>query len=145
VHVSYELRALAGRYELVARAASEAGTAAVELPQGYGLMPITSGVSGRLGGGGVKPFGDVFWFLSGAIGAAWRRRPTSPRRTSSRFVRRLERAADLGQNSLAHGQDGPKGQPLSRIVSPTLLGPGHRMAERLARDPNRIGEPLPVG
>ena len=46
----------------------------MELPQGYGLLPITSGVSGRLGGGGgVKPFGDVFWFLSGVIEALARR------------------------------------------------------------------------
>jgi hypothetical protein len=29
-------------------------------------------------------------------------------RTSPRFVRGLERAADLGQHSLAHRQDGPE-------------------------------------
>ena len=45
----------------------------VELPQGYGLLPITSEVSGRLGGADVKPFGDVFWFLSGGIEALARR------------------------------------------------------------------------
>jgi hypothetical protein len=41
--VSYELRALAGLHEVAARAAAEAGIAAVELPQGYGLVPIDLG------------------------------------------------------------------------------------------------------
>ena len=62
-----------------------------------------------------------------------------------RFVRLFERAADLGQNPLAHGQDGPESEPLGRIVSPSLLGPGYRLAERLARDAYRIEESLPVG
>ena len=45
------------------------------------------------------------------LSAAGGRRLTSTKRTSSRFVRRLERAIDLGQNPVAHGQDGPEGQP----------------------------------
>src|ERR1700691_2008277 len=64
--------------------------------------------------------------------------------SSGRFVRRLERAADLGQNPLAHGQDGPEGQPLRRIVSPPPLCPGHRLAECVLRDANRLRESLPV-
>ncbi len=49
-------------------------------------------------------------------------------RTSSRFVGRLEWTADLGQNPLAHGQDGPEGQPLTRLVSPAHLGLGYGLA-----------------
>jgi hypothetical protein len=56
-HVSYELRALAGRYEITAQAASGAGSTVVELPQGYGLLPFTSKVFDRLGDGDVRPFG----------------------------------------------------------------------------------------
>jgi hypothetical protein len=71
--VSYELRALAGLHEVAAHAADEAGIAEVELPQGYGLVPITPHVFGRLGGGTGKPFGDTFWFLSSGIEALARR------------------------------------------------------------------------
>jgi len=67
--MSYELRALAGLYQVTAQAAAEAGIAAVELPQGYGLVPITSQVCDRLGGGTAKPFGDTFWFLSSGVEA----------------------------------------------------------------------------
>jgi len=73
VHVSYELRALAGRHEVLALAASEAGAALVRLPQGCALLPVTGEVFDQLGGGAVKPFGDVFWFLSGGIDALARR------------------------------------------------------------------------
>jgi hypothetical protein len=48
--VSYELRALAGRHEVAAQAAGQAGIAAVELSQGYGLVLITPAVFDRLGG-----------------------------------------------------------------------------------------------
>lgn len=71
--VSYELRALAGLHEVAACAADEAGVAEVELPQGYGLVPITPHVFDRLGGGTSKPFGATFWFLSSGIEALARR------------------------------------------------------------------------
>jgi hypothetical protein len=71
--VSYELRALVALHAVTAQAAGEAGIAAVELPQGYGLLPITQEVSGRLGGGAGKPFGDAFWFLSPGVEALGRR------------------------------------------------------------------------
>ena len=67
--VSYELRALAGLHAVAAHAAVEAGIAEVELPQGYGLVPITPHVFDRLGGGPGKPFGDTLWFLSAGIEA----------------------------------------------------------------------------
>jgi hypothetical protein len=65
--VSYELRALAGLYQVAAQAAGEARIAVAELPQGYGLVPITPQVFDRLGGGTVRPFGDTFWFLSSGV------------------------------------------------------------------------------
>lgn len=65
--MSYELCALVGRHELVARAASEAGAVAIGLPQGFGLLPVTDEVFDYLGDGAVKPFRDVFWFLSGGV------------------------------------------------------------------------------
>ena len=71
--MSYELRALIGLYEVAARAAGEAGIAVVELPQGYGLVPITPEVIDRLGGGAAKPFSDAFWFLSSAVEALARK------------------------------------------------------------------------
>jgi hypothetical protein len=71
--VSYELRALAGLYQVAAEAAGMAGTAVVELPQGYGLVPITPEVFDRLGGGTAKPFGDTFWFLSSGVEALARK------------------------------------------------------------------------
>jgi hypothetical protein len=71
--VSYELRALAGRYEIAAQAAREARSTAVELPQGFGLLPITSHMPERLGGDGAWPFGEVFWFLSAGVEALARR------------------------------------------------------------------------
>jgi hypothetical protein len=73
VNVSYELSALAGKYQVAARAAAKAGIAAVKLPQGYGLVPITPQVFDRLGGGTAKPFGDTFWFLSSGIAALARK------------------------------------------------------------------------
>lgn len=73
IRVSYELRALAGLREVAAQAAEEAGAAAVELPQGYALVPITARVFDRLGGGQGKPFGDTFLFLSSSIEALARR------------------------------------------------------------------------
>ena len=65
----YELRALAGRYEITAQAAREARSDAVEVPQGYGLLPITSQVLEQLGGDDVRPFGDVFRFLPAGVDA----------------------------------------------------------------------------
>lgn len=65
--MSYELRALAGLYQVAAQTAGEAGIAVVELPQGYGLVPITPQVFDRLGGGTARPFGDTFWFLSSGV------------------------------------------------------------------------------
>jgi hypothetical protein len=73
VPVSYELRALAGRYEITAQVARETRSTAVELPQGYGLLPITSHVLDHLGGDDAGPFGDVFWFLSSGVDALARR------------------------------------------------------------------------
>jgi hypothetical protein len=70
--VSYELRALAGRYEITAQAARETRSTAVELPQRYGLLPITSQVLDHLGGD-AAPFGDVFWFLSSGVDSLARR------------------------------------------------------------------------
>ncbi len=71
--MSYELRALAGRHEVAAQAAGQAGIAAVELSQGFGLVLITPAVFDRLGGGTDKPFGGTFWFLSAGIAALARR------------------------------------------------------------------------
>jgi hypothetical protein len=71
--VSYELRALAGRYEITTQAARGARSAAVELPQGYGLLPVTSQLLDQLGGDGVRPFGEAFWFLSSGLDALARR------------------------------------------------------------------------
>jgi hypothetical protein len=71
--VSYELRALAALHEAAAVAAAQAGIAEIELPQGYGLVPITPAVFDRLGGGASKPFGGTFWFLSAGIEALLRR------------------------------------------------------------------------
>jgi hypothetical protein len=70
--VSYELCALAGPHEVAAEAAGQAGAAEVELPQGYGLVPITPAVADRLGGTG-RPFGDTFLFLSAGLAALARR------------------------------------------------------------------------
>jgi hypothetical protein len=71
--VSYELRALAGRYEITAQAARGARSTAAKLPQGYGLLPITSPVLDHLGDNDVWPFGEVFWFLSSGLDALARR------------------------------------------------------------------------
>ena len=71
--MSYELRALVGLYRVAALAAMEATTAAVELPQGYGLVPVTSQVLDRLGGVMAGPLGDAFWFLSPAVEALARK------------------------------------------------------------------------
>ena len=73
VLVSYELRALVGRHPVVVSMSGRAAVSAVELPQGYGLLPITDDVYERLGGGDGKPFGDAVWFLSPAIEALGRR------------------------------------------------------------------------
>lgn len=115
-------------------------------------------LSGRFAGAGRKLIVAMASELPGAsdswwvpVGMAWGAvRPRAdgrhlPGGTSRRFVRRVERAADLGQDPLVHGQDGPEGQPLSRIVSPALLCPGHRLAGRLAGQADRVEEPLPVG
>jgi hypothetical protein len=45
----------------------------VALPQGYGLLPITSHVLDDLGGNDVGPFGEVFRFLSPGVDALARR------------------------------------------------------------------------
>lgn len=71
--MSYELRALAGRYEVTAQAARAARSTAVELPQGYGLLPVTNDMLERLGGDDVWPFGEVFRFLSAGVEALARR------------------------------------------------------------------------
>lgn len=71
--MSYELRALAGPYHAAAQAAGEAGITVVELPQGYGLVPITPGVFDHLGGSTAEPFGDTFCLLSSGIEAVARR------------------------------------------------------------------------
>lgn len=63
----YELHALAGLYRVAAQAAGEAGIAVVELPQGYGLVPITAELFDTLGGCTAKPFGDTFCFLSSGV------------------------------------------------------------------------------
>jgi hypothetical protein len=73
IGVSYELCGLAGLREVAAQAADEAGVTAVELPQGYALVPITPQVVDRFGGGEGKPFGDAFWFLSSSVEALARR------------------------------------------------------------------------
>lgn len=65
--VSYELRALVGRREITAQAAREARGTAVELPQGYGLLPITTQVIERLGGEDPRPFRKNFLFLSAGV------------------------------------------------------------------------------
>jgi hypothetical protein len=71
--VSYELRALAGEYELAAEAARGTPSTGVELPQGYGLLPVTDHMLDHLGGDAAGPFGDVFWFLSSGVDALARR------------------------------------------------------------------------
>ena len=71
--MSYELQALAGRYEISAQAARGARSTAVELPQGYGLLPITSHVLDHLGGEDAGPFGGIFGFLSSGVNALARR------------------------------------------------------------------------
>jgi hypothetical protein len=71
--VSYELRALAGRYEITAQAAREVRSTAVELPQGFGLLPIPNHMPERLDGDGTWPFGEVFWFLSVGVETLARR------------------------------------------------------------------------
>ena len=71
--MSYELRALAGLHEVAAQAAGEAGVTAVELPQGYALVPVTPRVFDGLGGAGSSPFGDTFRFLSSGLEALARR------------------------------------------------------------------------
>ena len=45
----------------------------MELPQGYGLLPITSHMLERLGGDGTWPIGEVFGFLSAGVEALARR------------------------------------------------------------------------
>jgi len=64
---------LAGLHEVAAQAADEAGVTAVELPQGYALVPITPQALDRLGGREGRPFGDTFWFLSSGVEALARR------------------------------------------------------------------------
>jgi hypothetical protein len=71
--VSYQLRALAGRYEITAQAAREARGVAVELRQGYGLLPVTNHMLERLDGDGAWPFSEDFWFLSPGLEALARR------------------------------------------------------------------------
>ena len=58
--MSYELRALVSRYDVADRAARAVGCDVVRMPQGYGLVRVTSDVFDRLGGGEVRPFGDAF-------------------------------------------------------------------------------------
>ena len=65
--MSYELCALAGLYQVAAQAADQAGAPVVELPQGYGLVPITPQVLDRLSGGTAPPFGNTFRFLSPGV------------------------------------------------------------------------------
>lgn len=71
--VSYELRALAARHEVTAQAARESCSTAVELPQGYGLLPITSHMLERLDGDDGWRFGEIFSFLSAGVEAVARR------------------------------------------------------------------------
>jgi hypothetical protein len=63
----YELHALVGLHQVAAQAADEAGIAVVELPQGYGLVPITAEVFDALGGGPAKPIGNAFRLLSSGV------------------------------------------------------------------------------
>lgn len=57
----------ANRREIAAQAAREARGTAVELPQGYGLLPITTAVIERLGGEEPRPFGKNFLSLSAGV------------------------------------------------------------------------------
>jgi hypothetical protein len=69
VHVSYQLCALAGHYEVVARAADAAGWTFAELPQGYGLLPVTRQLFDKLGHAQARPFSDTFRHLSAGLEA----------------------------------------------------------------------------
>jgi hypothetical protein len=73
VRVGYGLQALVGRHEIALQGASAAGSRVIALPQGLGLVPVTSAVRGRLGQGDVTPFGPPFWSLTGGVEALARR------------------------------------------------------------------------
>ena len=83
---------------------------------------------------------------AGLIGGQARSGPSIQiRRPLTHVVRGLEWAADFGQNPLAHGQDGPEGQPLRRIVRHRRWARDHRLAEGLARKRRMsISKLLPV-
>jgi hypothetical protein len=70
--MAYELCALAGPRAVAARPASEAGVAAIGLPQGFALVPVTSAALVRLAGTG-PPAGDAPWFAATGIEALPRR------------------------------------------------------------------------
>ena len=58
---------------------------------------------------------------------------------------RVERAADLGHDPLAHRQRHPEGEPLSGVAAPSFLYPGERAAEGVVCGVNRLGQKLAVG
>lgn len=70
--MSYELSALVGPYQAAAEAAREAGTSAVELPQGYSLVAITRQVLDHVSSLAAKPFGDTFQNLTPGVEAVAR-------------------------------------------------------------------------
>jgi hypothetical protein len=65
--VSYELRALAARDEVAARAADAIGSVLVPLPQGFGLVPVTAELLDDLSDDAGRAYPDAFWFLTAGL------------------------------------------------------------------------------
>lgn len=65
--MGYELTALAGGSEAIAAAAEAVRSSPARLRQGFLLLPVTDEVFDQLGRGGERPYGEMFWFLSGGI------------------------------------------------------------------------------
>jgi hypothetical protein len=78
VGVSYELRALVALHQAAAQTAAAAGVAAVELPQGYALVPVTPLAADRLGGAAKPPGSGVRGLSSGVEALARKVSHTSP-------------------------------------------------------------------